>query len=417
MTKNNRLKPGYRGTLMTPAPMPLAGIRVLDFGHTVMGPSCALILADMGAEVIKVEPAPKGDPTRELRGFGMGYFGYFNRNKRSIAVDAKTDEGREIILRLCDSADVLIENFGPGTMERLGLGIDVLEARNPRLIYASLKGFLDGPYRDRLALDEVVQMMSGLAFMTGPTGRPLRAGTSVVDITGGMFGVIGILLALRERDRTGRGQEVKTALFETAVFLMGQHLCYAAQSEAAIPPMPERVSAWAVYDIFRLGDGSQLFVGITSDNHWERFCRLTGRTDLLDDPELRTNNQRIRARPRLMPVLGELFARLDLAAATALCEDARIPFAPIARPEDLFEDPHLRATGGLLDTVLPDGTRTALPRTPIVMDGVPDHVRSDPPAIGQDARAILRDVGYDPAAIEALIGAHIVRATETTPAE
>ena len=400
---------------MTSPSAPLSGVRVLDFGHTVMGPSCGLILADMGAEVIKVEPAPKGDPTRDLRGFGMGYFGYLNRNKRSIAVDAKSKDGREIILRLCDSADVLIENFGPGTMDRLGLGFEALHARNPRLIYASLKGFLDGPYSQRLALDEVVQMMSGLAFMTGPTGRPLRAGTSVVDITGGLFGVIGILLALRRRDETGEGEEVRTALFETAVFLMGQHLCYAARTGVAIPPMPERVSAWAVYDVFQLRDSKQLFVGITSDNHWQRFCRAMGRPELLDDPDFQTNNQRIAARPRLMALLVEMFANLDLAAATALCESAHIPFSPIARPEDLFTDPHLAATGGLMATELPDGTRTALPRTPIQMQGMPERVLSDPPLVGEDARAVLAGIGYGAHEIDALIGAGIVRADARPP--
>ncbi len=393
--------------------LPLDGITVLDFGHTVMGPSCAMILADLGADVVKIEPVPHGEPTRHLKGFGTGYFGYFNRNKRSIAVDLKTPEGREIAHRLIRQADVLVENFAPGTMDRLGLGYPTLAEINPRLVYASLKGFLEGPYEKRLALDEVVQMMSGLAYMTGPSGRPLRAGTSVVDITGGMFAVIATLVALRERDRTGRGQLVESALFETTVFLMGQHLCYAAQSAEPIPPMPERVSAWAVYEPFAVADGRQIFVGITTDNHWQRFCKEIGRTDLFEDPEFHTNNDRIKARPRLLPALAAIFAALSLDEAIALCERASIPFAPIARPEDLFTDPHLKATGGLMPTELPNGVRTELPKLPINLPDVAFAIRRDPPRVGQDTRAVLAGLGFDTSEIAALVESGVVVADRT----
>lgn len=393
-------------------PLPLAGVKVLDFGHTVMGPSCAMVLADLGAEVLKVEPVPDGEPTRRLRGFGTGYFGYFNRNKRSLAVDLKTEAGRDIARRLVRGADVLVENFAPGTMDRLGLGPAVLADVNPRLIYASLKGFLDGPYAGRLALDEVVQMMTGLAYMTGPSGRPLRAGTSVVDITGGLFAVIAILVALRERQQTGKGQTVESALFETTVFLMGQHLCYAAQSGEPIPPMPERVSAWAVYETFPVKDGRPIFVGITTDGHWQRFCTVAGRSDLMDDPSLRTNNDRIAARPRLLPILGDLFAGLSMEEAVELCERARIPFAPVTRPEELFDDPHLRATGGLMATTLPNGVHTALPRLPITLPQTDLAIRRDPPRAGQDTRAVLATLGFTPAAVADLLAAGVVAADE-----
>lgn len=388
--------------------LPLAGIKVLDLGHTVMGPSCAMILADLGAEVLKLEPAPGGDPTRGLNGFGTGYFGYFNRNKRSIAVNLKTPDGKDIANRLIAEADVLVENFAPGTMERLGIGYAAVKERNPRLIFASLKGFLDGPYAGRLALDEVVQMMTGLAYMTGPSGRPLRAGTSVVDITGGMFAVIGILTALRERDRTGCGQRVEAALFETTVFLMGQHLCYAAQSDKPVPPMPERVSAWAIYETFKLKDGRDIFVGITTDGHWQRFCAEIGRQDLREDASLATNNDRITARARLLPIFAALFGAIGLDAAVDLCERARIPFAPIARPEDLFTDPHLAATGGLMPTTLPNGTRTKLPRLPLSLEGVDFSLRSDPPEVGADTRAVLTHLGFSAEAIDAFAGAGVV---------
>ena len=388
--------------------LPLDGIRVLDFGHTVMGPSCGMILADLGAEVLKVEPVPAGDPTRRLEGFGTGYFGYFNRNKRSVAIDLKTPAGRDLGRRLAAEADVLIENFAPGTMARLGLDFAAVAPLNSRLIYASLKGFLDGPYANRLALDEVVQMMSGLAYMTGPSGRPLRAGTSVVDITGGMFAVIAILVALRDRDRSGCGQLVEAALFETTVFLMGQHLCYAAQSAEPVPPMPERVSAWAIYEPFALVDGRQFFVGITTDNHWQRFCRVIGRAELADHPAFATNSARIASRNHLLDMFRDLFAGLTQDQAVALCEQARVPFAPIARPEDLFDDPHLAATGGLMPTELPNGVHTRLPRLPIQLADVEFSVRRDPPRVGQDTRAVMAELGIDKDEIERLAEAGVV---------
>lgn len=390
------------------AEKPLQGLQVLDLGHTVMGPACSMILADLGAEIIKIEPSPQGDPTRSLQGFGQGYFGYFNRNKRSLSIDLKTEVGREVVLKLVEKTDIIVENFGPGTMERLGLDYSTLNAINPRIIFVSLKGFLDGPYRDRLALDEVVQMMSGLAYMTGPSGRPLRAGTSVVDIVGGMFGVIGTLLAIKEREQTGKGQKVQSALFETAVFLMGQHICYAAQSDGPIPPMAERVSAWAIYDLFRLADESQFFVGITSDQHWIRFCAAANRPDLAMDPELKTNNQRILARGRLFPIFTQLFSELDVSSATALCEQARVPFASVARPEDLLLDPHLSATGGLMDTTLPDGTRTRLPRLPITMGNLGTEIETNPPTVGHDSTTILVELGYSHAEIEAMYKNNII---------
>jgi len=389
---------------------PLNGVKVVDFGHTVMGPSCGMILADLGADVLKIEPSPAGDPTRRLKGFGTGYFGYFNRNKRSIAINLKTSEGLEIAQQIIDEADVLIENFGPGTMDRLRLDYESLHKRNPRLIYASLKGFFDGPYGERLALDEIVQMMTGLAFMTGPLGKPLRAGTSVVDITGGVFAVIGIQAALREREQTGAGQFVGSALFESAVFLMGQHLCYSAQSDQPIPPMPERVSAWAVYETFEVKGGSRLFVGVTSDQHWQRFCAEAGLQALAQNPALETNNGRIENRATLIPALEQYFRTLEMAEAVAICERSRIPFAEVRRPEDLFDDPHLKATGGLLPVTLPNGTKVALPRLPIKMASL-QHEARNPPEIGQETRTVLAGLNYSDQVINDLIQRGIVAET------
>ncbi|WP_114966007.1 CaiB/BaiF CoA transferase family protein [Alkalilacustris brevis] len=387
---------------------PLAGLRVLDFGHTVMGPTTGLVLADLGAEVIRIEPAPAGDPTRRLKGFGTGYFPFYNRNKQSLAVDLKSDAGREIVERLLATADVMLENFGPGTIARLGLDYDSVAARHPHIVYLSLKGYLPGPYEQRAALDEIVQMQSGLAYMTGPPGQPLRAGASVTDVMGGMFGVIGVLAALRDRDATGKGSLVRSALFESAVFLMGQHLAYAALADHPVPPMPARVSAWAIYDLFTLADDTQFFLGITSDKHWRAFCDAFARPDLLADESLSTNNRRIEAKPRLKPLIADILAQHDLPEAARLCEAARLPFAPVARPEDLFDDPHLRAGGRLLETALPGGVQAGLPGLPLEIGAFRPGLRNPPPGLGQDSRGLLAALGYDTAAVACLEEAGII---------
>jgi crotonobetainyl-CoA:carnitine CoA-transferase CaiB-like acyl-CoA transferase len=373
--------------------LPLADIRVLELGHTVMGPTAGLVLADLGADVIKIEPAPAGDQTRRLPGFAAGFFGYFNRNKRSVAIDLKTPEGQGLLRRLVAGADVLVENYGPGTMERLGCGYEQLAGANPRLVYCALKGFLSGPYESRPALDEIVQFMAGLAYMTGPPGRPLRAGTSVVDIAGGLFGVIGVLAALRERERTGCGQLVRSALFETAAFLVGQHMAAEAATGEPPPPMPARLGAWAIYQTFATADGEPLFVGITSDNHWRRFCAVFERPDLAADPRLTSNADRVAARPWLIPLVAEIVGRHTRAELIRLLEQANIPFAPVATPSDLFDDPHLLASGGLLEVALADGLRAPLPALPIEQGGARPPLRRQPPGLGEHSRELLREIG------------------------
>jgi crotonobetainyl-CoA:carnitine CoA-transferase CaiB-like acyl-CoA transferase len=389
--------------------LPLEGIKVLSFTHAVMGPAAGLVFADLGANVIHIEP-PDGDTTRRLKGFGVGYFPYFNRNKKSLAVDIKVDEGRAIIFKLVEQADIVIENFGPGTMDRLGYGYDTLSKMNPSLIYCSLKGFLPGPYEKRVAMDEVVQMMGGLAFMTGPPGKPLRAGTSIVDITGGIFGVVAILVALYDREKSGKGTFVKSALFETTAFMMGQHMAYAALTEGPVPPMPARVSAWSIYRLFETKDNEQVFIGIISEKHWHKFCEIFSRQDWLKDERLKSNNARIRERDWFLPQVEKLIKSYSKREIIAMCEKAEICFAPIAKPENLFDDPQLnQGDCGLLETTFPNGEKTKMPRLPIQIGSYNFGKRNDPPATaGLDSREILKSIGMTDSEIDNLVNRNVV---------
>jgi crotonobetainyl-CoA:carnitine CoA-transferase CaiB-like acyl-CoA transferase len=379
------------------APQPLKGLRVVEFTHMVMGPTCGMVLADLGAEVIKVEPID-GEGTRRLLGAGAGFFPMFNRNKKSIGIDLKQPDGAAVARRLAASADVVAENFKPGALAKFGLDYASLAVANDRLIYVSHKGFLPGPYEHRTALDEVVQMMGGLAYMTGRPGDPLRAGTSVNDIMGGLFGAIGALGALIQRGITGKGMEVQSALYENNVFLMGQHMLQYAMTGRHPQPMPARDNPWALYDVFTVKDGEQIFLAAVSDAQWQTFCDALGFADLKADPLLATNNDRVKVRPQLLVTLRERLAHRSATELAAIFEKSGLPFAPIRKPEDLYDDPHLQATGGLADVVLPDGdkagqtVKTTL--FPITLSGERLTVRLQPPRFAEHTEELLRGLGY-----------------------
>ena len=393
--------PAHKGTRL-----PLAGLRVVEFTHMVMGPTCGMVLADMGAEVIKVEPID-GDRTRRLLGAGSGFFPMFNRNKKSIGIDLHNPEGAELARHLATTADVVAENFKPGTMTKYGLDYLALSKVNERLIYVTCKGFLPGPYDHRTALDEVVQMMGGLAYMTGRPGDPLRAGTSVNDIMGGMFGAIGALGALVQRGITGKGQEIQSALFENNVFLVGQHMLQFATTGKAPAPMPTRDNPWAVYDVFTVKDGEQIFLAAVSDAQWVTFCEALGFDDLKNDPSLATNNQRVEVRPVLLEKIAVRIAGKSAQELSDLFEKVGLPFAPIRKPEDLYDDPHLIATGGLADVQLPDGPRAgeSVKTTlfPFTMDGQRLQVRLHPPKLGEHTKELLTGLGLSAKRVDQLL--------------
>ncbi len=398
---------------------PLAGVSVLEFSHTIMGPCAGMILADLGADVVKVEPAPDGDKTRQLRGFAAGFFATFNRNKRSLAIDLKQERGQQAMHKLVETADIVLDNYGPGTMEKLGCGYDQLSALNTKLIYLSLKGYLAGPLEDRPALDEVVQFQSGLAYMTGPPGKPIRAGASIVDILGASFGVSGVLAALRERDSTGRGQRVGSALFESAAFLMASHMTGGATTGETVPPMTARKGAWAIYDVFQSSDQQQIFIGVTSDAQWKRFCDEFDLQDLLADKRLQTNPERTTERHWLLPKIAQVVVENNFDTLTARCERADVSWSPVRQPEHLWDDKQLLA-GGLLDTSMATAEQAASDVIRGSLIGIPGlplefgsqrtrcSLRLQPPQSGEHTKEILLNAGFEQTEIESLLAENVI---------
>ena len=392
---------------MTDERLPLAGVRVVEFSHVVMGPACGVVLADLGADVVKVEP-PAGDKTRTLGAASAGVFTTYSRNKRSVALDVRSPEGLAFAKRLVAESDVLIENFRAGSLDAVGLGYDALKEELPRLIYCSLKGFLAGPYEQRVALDEVVQMMGGLAYMTGPPGQPLRAGASVNDVLGAVFAVAGIVSALYERERTGRGALVKAGLFESCAFLVAFHMARYSLTGVEPQPMPLREPGWGIYDIFETSDDEQVFLAVVTDTQWRTFCVAFGLEALGELEELATNRLRVEARDWLLPELATVLKLRTLQEICDVCEAVGVGFAPIRAPHELFDDPQLARAGARVDLTLEDGTDTWLPAAPIELDGRRLTGRRNPPRIGEHSVEVAQSLGYTSNEIADLIGAGVL---------
>ncbi|MGR3527222.1 MAG: CaiB/BaiF CoA transferase family protein [Paracoccaceae bacterium] len=382
---------------------PLAGVRVIEMSHMIMGPSCGMFLGFLGAEVIKVEP-PEGDKTRALTGMGRPFFPLFNRGKKSVRLDLKTDAGRAALDRLLATADVFVENFRDQALARMGADPADLRARFPRLILASHKGFLSGPYENRTALDEVVQMMTGLAYMTGPTGRPLRVGSSANDIMGGLFGALSVVAALRERDQTGAGRSIRIGLFENCLLLVAQHMVQFELEGRSPPPMPERDFSWPVYDIFDTSDGEQVFVGAVSENQWVTLCTWLGLEGLLADPGLQKRMDQINARNRTIPVFAAALRRYDRATLVAELELLGLPFSPISKPADMYDDPHVMRDGGMATSHLWTGEAFRAPALPFEVDGTMLTGGGDVDAIGAHSAEVLGALGMSEADIADAMG-------------
>jgi len=396
---------------MTDTELLLSGIRVLELGHIVSGPSAGMILADLGADVIKIERPDGGDQARARPDRSM--FLTFNRNKRSMVLDLKNPRGKEVFFALLKTADMVVDNYAPGVMEKLGLGYEAMSAVNPGVLYCSIKGFLPGPYGDRPLLDEPAQMMGGLAYMTGPPGQPLRAGTSIIDIGAAMFGLIGLLAALYKRKETGRGRQLQVGLFETTVFFVAQHMATAGVTGKCPAPIPERLQGkgvgWAIYRIFPTRDQRQVFIGITGDAQWERFCREFGLDDLWEDLSLRTNLGRVQKHGELNERVRKLVGEIPVASLLERLEKSQVPHSLINTPEDLFQDPHLRARNHLLRVVDPSGPAAELPVLPMAFDSPQSALRRQPPKLGQHTEEIMREAGFSPEEIASLSTAGVIR--------
>ena len=394
-------------------PLPLDGLRVLELGHIIAGPSAGLLLADLGADVIKVERPGEGDQTRGMPAGNGANFHFLNRNKRSITIDLKgSSQGRELFLRLARGSDVVIDNFAYGAVEGLGLGYDVLSRENPRIIYMALKGFLPGPHEARPFLDELAQMSAGLAFMTGPRGQPMRAGASIVDVGAAAYGIIAVLAALQQRTHTGRGQKITSGLFETTVFWVGQWLAnYGATGEPSVP-MPEirqgTRMGWGIYQLFTAKDGEQVFIGITSNAHWERFCTEFGLGDLLADERLNDNSKRVAARAWLPARIAEEMLKYPSAALAERLAGAKIPFAPLRRPDQLVDDPHLNASDQWIATPLPGRPPAKLPKMPVRSSAYEFGLRRPAPQLGEHTREVLQEFGLSKDDIDALASRRII---------
>ena len=394
--------------------LPLQGVRVVELTHIVAGTSAGVILGDLGADIIKIEHPDSGDTSRNKSGEGATFF-TFGRNKRYLALDLRKPEGRKIFEKLVARADIVLDNFAPGALNRLGLGYEWGRSVNPRVIYCSIKGFLPGPYSDRPFLDELAQMAGGLAYLTGFKDQPMRAGASITDIGAATYGVVGILAALFRRQVTGEGDYIESGLYETIVFWISQHLTRSQMTGNNPPPRGSRNSGmgkamgWGVYELFPTKDSTQVFIAVTGNRHWAGLCDALGFADWRDSSEFDTNGKRSKEKRRIAARVKVAVSQLTYDDITARLYKGRVPFAPVNAPLDLLEERHLNEGGRWLDLKTPK-QRLKVPKLPISMARTEDFaVRRDPACLGEHTDDILAELGYAADQIDALKSEKIVR--------
>ena len=384
--------------------MPLSDVTVVELGHIIAGPFCSLVLADLGAEVVKVEHPTHGDAVRDSSPVGNSSFNYVNRNKLGLTVDLKSDEGTAVFEDLVAEADVVVENFAAGTADRLGVGYDDLRAVNDELVYCSIKGFNEGPYQSYPALDPVAEALSGVMSVTGHAGQPpVRCGTSLSDMAASLYAAVSVAAAVRQRDVTGEGQHLTVPLFESTVALMGYWLAYTQAYDDVPEPLGAGHPNWAPYDTFRSADDEWVFVGPSSDSQWQAFCEALD-LSLHEEDRFATLPDRRANRDVLNQAVAAACADYEAETLVSRLREAGVPVAPVNDTADVVADEHLRETEALGDVTVAEGEgdRVAIPRFPARSTGFERIENTDPPKLGEDTDAVLAALGYDEAEIEAL---------------
>ncbi len=397
--------------------LPLEGVKVIELSHIVAGPSGGMILADLGADVLKIENPDSGDTSRNRSGDGATFFTY-GRNKRYMALDLRHKKGKKIFEQLVARSDVVLDNFAPGALKRLGLDYSWGKRVNPRIIYCSVKGFLPGPYADRPFLDELAQMAGGLAYLTGLKDQPMRAGASITDIGAATYGVIGILAALYRRQATGKGDCVEAGLFETIVFWISQYITRSQMTGSNPPPRGARKSGmgatmgWGVYELFPTKTGKPVFIAVSGNRHWTGLCDALGFDDWRDSAEFNSNGKRSSQKVRIAARIAKETVKLTYNDITRRLYKGLVPYAPVGTPLDLVNEKHLNEGNYWLPLKTPRQS-LKVPKLPLSMGETTDFtMRLQPACLGAHTDQILKELGYKNAEIKALKSEKIVRRTD-----